>query len=97
VKLKQSQVPNLNAVIPKMSSLEVNLSVAITNIHLPMFLIAFQYPLNDLEFDIYLTALLLMYLIEIQIKKSVVDPDPNLDPDPPDPRVFVPPGSGSGS
>jgi hypothetical protein len=52
-----------------MSSLEVNLSVAITNIHLPMFLIAFQYPVNDLEFDIYLTAPLLLYLIEIQIKK----------------------------
>ncbi len=26
---------------------------------------------------------------------SVADPDPNLDPDPPDPRVFGPPGSGS--
>ena len=62
MKLKQSQVPNLNEVIPKMSSLEVNLSVAITNIHLPMFLIAFQYPVNDLEFDIYLTAPLLLYL-----------------------------------
>jgi hypothetical protein len=28
---------------------------------------------------------------------SVADPDPNLDPDPPDPGVFGPPGSGSGS
>jgi hypothetical protein len=28
---------------------------------------------------------------------SVADPDPNQDPDPPDPRVFGPPGSRSGS
>jgi hypothetical protein len=28
---------------------------------------------------------------------SVADPDPNPDLDPPDPRVFGPPGSGSGS
>ncbi len=27
----------------------------------------------------------------------VADPDPNLDPDPPDPRLFGPPGSGSTS
>jgi hypothetical protein len=28
-------------------------------------------------------------------ESSVADPDPNLDPNPPDPRVFGPPGSGS--
>jgi hypothetical protein len=31
----------------------------------------------------------------VNIRHSVADPDLNLDPDPPDPHVFGPPGSGS--
>jgi hypothetical protein len=34
-----------------------------------------------------------IYIFEISVKSSVANPDP----DPPDPRVFGPPGSGSGS
>ncbi len=37
------------------------------------------------------------YLVVPPVQCSVADPDPNLDPDPPDPLVFGPPGSGSGS
>jgi hypothetical protein len=33
----------------------------------------------------------------MKVSCSVPDPDPNPDPDPLDPRVFEPPGSGSGS
>jgi hypothetical protein len=42
------------------------------------------------------TSIYLSYTVP-PVQCSVADPDPNLDPDPPDPLVFGPPGSGSGS
>jgi hypothetical protein len=46
-------------------------------------------PMNFIRVTVYPAAL------SHNISSSVADPDPN--PDPPDPRVFGPPGSGYGS
>jgi hypothetical protein len=71
-------------------------AMGVVSCHNMLMLLAVSREFTDQERDVVVPLLMKGFQVNVleYVSDSVADPDPR---DPPDPRVFGPPGSGSGS